>query len=165
MKKLFLIAVITVFSMPVIQAQTFKIGGTIGLPTADASDFSTMVLGVDIYYYFTEVDALIQIGGTAGFRNFFGDEVNIGQQQVSFDDRQFLPLAAAGRVKLFGLFSGGVDVGYAIGIDEGNDGGFYARPVLGFDIADIIEINMSYETIANDGRTWGNFNVGALIEF
>ena len=69
MKKLFLAAVVAVFSVASMQAQTFKVGATLGLPAADASDISTFVLGVDAYYYFTDVDALIEIGATAGFRN------------------------------------------------------------------------------------------------
>ena len=165
MKKLFLCAVIAVFSVASMQAQTFKIGATLGLPVADASDISTFVLGVDAYYYFTDIDALIEIGATAGFRNFFGEDIEIGGQSFAIDDGQFLPLAAAGRVKIFGLLSGGVDVGYALGINDGNDGGFYFRPVVGFDIADTIELNASYESITNDGVTWGNLNVGVLFEF
>ena len=165
MKKLFLAAVVAVFSVASMQAQTFKVGATLGLPAADASDISTFVLGVDAYYYFTDVDALIEIGATAGFRNFFGDDIEIGDQTVSVDDGQFLPLAAAGRVKIFGLLSGGVDIGYALGINDGNDGGFYFRPVVGFDIADTIELNASYESITNDGVTWGNINLGVLFEF
>jgi hypothetical protein len=165
MKKLFFAAAIAVFSVTAMQAQTFKLGATLGLPMADASDISTFVLGVDAYYYFTDVDAFIEIGATAGFRNFFGDDIEILGQTVEVDDGQFLPLAVAGRVKLFGLLSGGLDIGYALGINDGNDGGFYVRPVVGFDIADTIELVASYESITNDGVTWGNLNVGVLFEF
>ena len=165
MKKLIFAAAIAVFSVTAMQAQTFKVGATLGLPMADASDISTFVLGVDAYYYFTDVDAIIEIGATAGFRNFFGDDIEISGQTVEVDDGQFLPLAVAGRVKLFGLLSGGLDIGYALGINDGNDGGFYVRPVVGFDIADTIELNASYESITNDGVTWGNLNVGVLFEF
>ena len=165
MKKLCLAAIIAVFSVTAMQAQTFKLGATVGIPAADASDISTFVLGIDAYYYFTDIDALIQIGATAGFRNFFGDDIEVLGQTFSIDDGQFLPLAAAGRVKIFGLLSGGLDIGYAVGINDGNDGGFYFRPVVGFDIADTIELNTSYESITNDGVTWGNINVGVLFEF
>ena len=165
MKKLLLVTVIAVFSVATLQAQTFKIGATLGLPVADASDISTFVLGIDAYYYFTDIDAFIEIGATAGFRNFFGDDIEILGQTVSVDDGQFLPIAAAGRVKIFGLLSGGLDIGYALGINDGNDGGFYVRPVVGFDIADTIELNASYESITDDGVTWGNLNVGVLFEF
>jgi len=102
-------------------------------------------------------DAIINFGPTVGFRNFFMSNEGI-------NDAQFLPLAGAARLKLFGMLSGGVDVGYALGISDYLDGGFYYRPTVGIDIADTIEINASFETIS-DAANWGNLNVGVLIEF
>jgi hypothetical protein len=163
MKKLFLVAVIAAFAFNA-NAQTFKAGASIGIPMADASDISSFVLGVDAYYYFTDNDATIEIGATAGFRNFFGKEFDIEGETYSADDAQFLPIAAAARFKLFGIVSGGADVGYALGISDFLDGGFYFRPVVGIDIADTIELNTSYESISDIG-TWGNFNIGVLFEF
>ncbi len=165
MKKLLLFTALMLLSYSTVQSQTFKVGASLGLPLADASDISSFVLGVDAYYYFTDIDAVVEIGATAGFRNFFGKEVEISTASVKFDDGQFLPLAVAGRVKLFGILSGGADIGYAVGINDGNDGGFYLRPVVGFDIADAIELNASFESISNDGVTWGNLNLGILFEF
>jgi len=145
-------------------AQTLKIGGSVGLPAADAADISSFVIGVDVYYYFTDVDEFLEIGGTAGFRNFFGEEVEVLGETFDVDDAQFLPIAAAARLKLFGIFSGGADVGYALGISDGLDGGFYFRPVVGIDLADTVELTASYESIS-DAATWGNFNVGIYFEF
>jgi hypothetical protein len=160
MKKLLLTAFV-ILSFLTAQAQTFKIGASVGLPAADAADISTLVLGIDAYYYFTDIDATVEIGATAGFRNFFGDEIG----GFEIEDGQFLPLAGAARLKLFGVLTGGADIGYAVGINDGNDGGFYFRPVVGIDIADAIELNTSYESITNDGVTWGNINLGILFEF
>ena len=165
MKKLLLVTVVALFSMTSMNAQTFKVGASIGIPVADAADISTFVLGVDAYYYFTNVDAVVELGATAGFRNFFGDDIEILNQTIEIDDGQFLPLAAAARLKLFGILSGGADLGYAVGINDGNDGGFYFRPVVGIDIADTIELNASYENISNDGVNLGNLNIGVLFEF
>jgi hypothetical protein len=160
MKKIKLVLVLAIMSTFALQAQTFKVGATLGLPMADAADISTFVLGVDAYYYFTDIDDTVEIGATAGFRNFFGDEID----GFEIDDAQFVPLAAAARLKLFGIVSGGADIGYALGITDFLDGGFYFRPVVGIDIADTIELNASYENIS-DAATWGNFNVGVLFEF
>lgn len=164
MKKIILVCFVALCSGLMMQAQTFKVGATLGLPAADAADVSTFVLGIDAYYYFTDIDDFIEIGATAGFRNFFGDEIRVGGETFDIDDQQFLPLAAAARLKLFGIVSGGADLGYAIGLTDGLDGGFYFRPVVGIDIADAIELNASYESIS-DAATWGNFNVGVLFEF
>ena len=160
MKKLFLLTIFAVFVIGSVNAQTFKVGASVGIPLADAADISTFVVGVDAYYYFTDIDAPVEIGATAGFRNYFGEEI----QGISIDDGQFLPLAAAARIKLFGLLSGGADVGYALGISDYLDGGLYIRPVVGLDIADTIELNASFESIS-DAATWGAFNVGVLFEF
>lgn len=164
MKKLVCIAIIALFGVTNMQAQTFKIGATVGIPGADASDVSTFVLGIDAYYYFTNIDAFIEIGATAGFRNFFGDEISVFGESIELDDAQFLPLAVAARLKLFGIVSGGADLGYAVGLSDFLDGGLYFRPVVGFDIADRIELNVSYETIFDAG-TWGNLNAGILFQF
>jgi len=158
MKKLLFVTAIAVLSLTSMNAQTFKVGATAGVAVSDAGDVADWALGVDAYYYFTDIDAPIEFGATAGFRNFFMSE-------DVFDDGQFLPVAAAARLKLFGIVSGGADLGYAVGINDGNDGGFYYRPVVGIDIADTIELNVSFESISNDGVTWGNLNAGILFEF
>ena len=161
MKKLVLVLAIVWFGLSNLNAQEFKIGASIGVPLADAADISSFVLGVDAYYYFTKQDAFFQFGANVGFRNFFGDEI-IGD--ISIDDGQFLPIAAAGRLKIFGVLSAGADVGYAVGISDYLDGGFYIRPIVAVDVLDILELNMSYENIS-DAATWGNFNVGFLFQF
>jgi len=159
MKKLLLITAISVFGILSMNAQgVFKIGATAGVAASDAGDIADWALGVDAYYMFEKEDAILNFGPTVGFRNFFTSIEGI-------DDGQFLPIAGAARLKLFGILNGGVDVGYALGINDGNDGGFYYRPVVGIDIADTIELNVSFESISNDGATWGNFNAGILFEF
>jgi len=164
MKKIFLFVATVVLAFSSVNSQTWKVGASLGLPAADAADISNFVIGVDVYYYFTDIDDFINIGATAGFRNFFGDEFTVAGQTVSVDDAQFLPLAAAGRLKFFDVFSAGLDVGYALGISDGLDGGFYFKPVVGWDILDFMEINLGYESIS-DAATWGNLNVGVLFEF
>ena len=160
MKRSLILAVLAVLAWTGTQSQTFKIGASLGLPMADAADITTVVVGVDAYYYFTDVDAFFQLGANVGYRNFFGDEF-LG---VTIEDGRFLPVAAAARLKFFGIFSGGADVGYAFGLTDYLDGGFYIRPVVGVDILDILELNLSYESIS-DAATWGNLNVGFLFEF
>ncbi len=165
MKKFFLFSIFAVIISAGVNAQTFKLGASVGVPAADAEDISNLVIGVDAYYYFTDIDSFIEVGATAGFRNFFGDEVEALGLTIDVEDAQFLPLAAAARLKLFGIVSGGADVGYAVGLSDGVDGGLYLRPVVGIDLADAIELNVSYESISDSDATWGNFNVGVLFQF
>lgn len=143
-----------------LQAQgVFKVGVVAGIPTADAGDISNFVLGADAYYMFEKQDAILNFGPTVGIRNYFGKEISPG---LNVDDGQFLPIGGAARVTLLGTLTGGVDVGYAVGISDFLDGGFYFRPVVGLDILDILELNASYESIS-DAATWGNINIGLLL--
>ena len=147
MKKLLLVAVVALFSMTSMNAQTFKVGGSVGIGVGDTADAHGLVIGLDAYYYFTDIDALIELGATAGFRSFTGEEdfKNIGYE---IPNQSFIPLGLAARVKLFGILSGGADAGYAFGLSD-LDGGFYFRPVVSIDIADTIELFGSFEFISN----------------
>lgn len=160
MRKLLVLFVFLLCSVSTLHSQTFKFGATVGVPLSDAKDAYTYTVGIDAYYYFTNLDALVAIGATSGYRNFFGDEVG----GVQFKDAQFAPIAAAARIKLFGILSAGADLGYAVGITDGLDGGLYFRPVIGIDILDSLELNTSLEMI-KDKATYGNFNIGVLFEF
>ncbi|OBQ56646.1 hypothetical protein JJL45_12370 [Tamlana sp. s12] len=163
MKKLLFTSIFGLFALISMNAQTFKVGGSVGVPLSDASDFSSVVVGADVYYYFTNIDQFISIGGNVGFRNFFGKEYD-GVLNLESEDSLFLPVAGAARVKLFGLFSGGVDLGYAFGLSDFLDGGFYVKPVVSVDVADIIEVFVSYENIS-DYVNYGNLNCGVLFQF
>ncbi|SDS22793.1 hypothetical protein SAMN04515667_1699 [Formosa sp. Hel1_31_208] len=157
MKKLLVLFAFALFGYTATAQGVFKIGATAGVAVSDAGDVADWALGVDAYYMIEKVDAVINFGPTIGFRNFFMSVDGV-------DDAQFLPIAGAARLKLFGILSGGVDVGYALGISDYLDGGFYYRPTVGIDIADAIELNASFESIS-DAATWGNLNVGILFEF
>lgn len=166
MKNFFLLIVLALCSAMAVKAQTFKFGVSAGLPMADAKDVSTFVLGVDSYYYFTNKDSFLGLGGTVGYRHFFADDsANIAGLNVTPDDFQFLPVAASARIKILGLLSGGLDVGYAFGISDNVDGGAYFKPVLNLiGLLNKVEIFASYETIT-DEATLGNLNLGVLFIF
>ncbi|WP_053992434.1 hypothetical protein [Mangrovimonas sp. TPBH4] len=162
MKKLLLTVVLIVGISLAGQSQgVFKLGGSVGLASSDAGDVSDWSLGVDAYYMFGYRDAFLSFGPTVGFRNFF---MNNDNRYFYRDDAQFVPVAGAGRVKLFRIFTGGIDVGYAFGITDYLDGGFYVRPIVGIDVGNFIEINASYENYS-DRLNWGNANIGVLFQF
>ena len=158
MKKLLLTLVAVVaFSMSMQAQGNFEIGAAVGIPTSDAADISDFMIAIDAYYMFRQEDSFLNLGPTVGFRNFF----------VDFGDLEngvFLPVGAAGRATIFGTLRAGADVGYAIGISDYLDGGFYLRPMIGVDILDTLELNAAWESIWDDA-TWGSFQVGAKLEF
>lgn len=159
MKKLML-CLVAIFFIASLQAQgTFKIGIMGGIPTADAGDISNFVLGADAYYFFGKRNALVTVGPTVGFRNYFGDEISPG---ITVEDAQFVPIALAGRISILGIVRGGVDVGYAVGVNDFLDGGFYVRPQIAFGILRFFELNFSYESVS-DNASWGNINMGLML--
>lgn len=138
---------VATFSFASMNAQTFKVGPSLSYAVGDTGDAHGLVIGADIYYYFTDIDDFINIGATAGFRAFTGQEnfKNIG---FEVPNQSYIPLGLAARIKLFGVVSGGLDAGYAFGLSD-LDGGFYFRPVIAVDIADTIELFACFEYIAN----------------
>lgn len=154
-KSILLLFALTIYSG--IQAQgVFKIGGNIGVGVSDAGDIADFSLGADAYYMFEKVDAVLNFGPTIGFQNFFTDFSDA-------KDALFLPVGVAGRVKVLGTLDVGVDVGYALGLTDYLDGGFYFRPTAGLDLFNTVELYLTYMQIY-DAATWGNVAVGLLIE-
>jgi hypothetical protein len=63
-------------------------------------------------------------------------------------------------------FKFGTDVGYAIGVSEGNEGALYYRPSMGIDLRNgSNEINISYFSVNGDGTTYASVLAGFLILF
>lgn len=156
MKKLLCLAVIALFAMSTMNAQGFKPGVVVGLPIGDAGDFSSFTIGVDVSYFW-EVSDQFDLGIVSGFTNSF-----IKSEFDGFDDVQFLPVGAGARYNASEEFYIGADLGYGIGINDGNEGGFYYRPRVGYQITETISLNLSYASISNDG-SWDNIMFG--VEF
>ncbi len=165
MKKLIIVLTVLVFSAFYANAQ-LKVGVNGGLPIGAISDFYKFTFGVDGYYLFgNNPDAFLKFGGAAGYQLYFGDEVDILGTPVEFDNASFLTLAGVMRITLFKTLTFGPDLGYAIGLNEGNDGGFYVRSVLGIDIANRVELNGYYHLVTVDGGNFDSVGLGLLFEF
>jgi len=142
-----------------------KIGAHVGAPAADASDFYSTTLGLDVYKMFgANRDGLLELGIASGFVNHFGKEIKIGNSSSSIDNAQFIPVAGAARVNLL-LFTVGPDVGYAFGISDGLDNGFYWKGVIGVKLLKILEIDAYYSSVSVDEANFGSIGVGALLRF
>lgn len=161
MKKVLVVALALIgFSM---NAQDgFKLGANLGLPVGDAGDVSGFSVGLDAQYMF-ETAGEFDLGVATGFTNSFGKTIGDSEFSIEIDDVQFLPLAGVARYKASEEFSIGTDLGYALGINDGNDGGFYYRPTVGYAVSEGIEINASYTGISLDGGTWSTVNLGVLF--
>tara|TARA_B110001450_G_scaffold37265_1_gene33074 strand:+ start:1375 stop:1869 length:495 start_codon:yes stop_codon:yes gene_type:complete len=156
MKNLFL-SVIAFFAFTLIaQAQAgLNLGMSYGFPSGnDMSAFYDSSLTID-GSYLTSVSEKIDAGLASGFHTSFGKK--------AIPDFQFIPIAAAGRLGLTKRIVLGGDLGYAIGLNDGNDGGFYYRPMVGFTLLRIFQLNASYVGVSVKNFSYGTFNIGASI--
>lgn len=131
----------------------FKAGIHGGVPFGDISDYSNFELGLDVGYHWA-LSELIDVGLATGFMNAFinNDSVDVGPvtAEGDFPNIQYVPAAAAFRLYPTYDFKLGADVGYAIGINDGNTGGFYLRPIIGVNVSSNTELNISYVKISDD---------------
>lgn len=166
MKRVFVVAALALFGFNVHAQEGFKAGANLGLPVGDAADVSSFSIALDVAYHW-EVADRFTAGVASGFSNAIGkkETISIGGISSSFnyDDVQFLPIAASGRYALNEDFSLGADLGYAVGINKGNDGGFYYRPLVGYNIGSDMQLNFSYTGVSLDGGSWSTVNLGVLF--
>ena len=172
MKQIIICLVLTFISYGT-QAQqvdrtNFRAGLTGGIVTGDFSEAYSLVLGVDLYHHWG-LSKEIDLGVTVGFLNAFGEKEELIEGGVAveteFDNVQFIPVGGSVRIYPTSGFKIGGDVGYAIGINEGNEGGFYYRPSLGVDInGGVTELNVSYLAVNGD-VAYGNLLFGLLFLF
>lgn len=131
-----------------------RVGVNAGIPVGDISDFSDLNIGADVAYL-VDIVGVASVGPMVGYSHFMGKD--------DFDDVQFLPIAASGRIGLpASPFFLGADLGYAVGLKDGVDGGFYYRPKIGFNLVGVA-LTVSYSGISVDGGTFSTANVG--VEF
>lgn len=135
-----------------------------GLPIGDASDFTSFSISFD-FSYLWETSETFDAGLTTGLIYVFGKDWDDGPFTIEVDDGQFLPIAAAGRFHASEDVSLGADVGYALGINEGNNGGFYYRPLLEYGISESLNLNASYTGISDDGSSFDIISLGLGFSF
>lgn len=134
-----------------------------GMVVGDLSEGYSLTLGVDLYQHWG-VSREIDLGIATGFTNAFG-ETNNDILQDGFPNIQFVPLAGSFRVYPTSGFKFGGDIGYALGVNKGNEGGFYYRPSVGFDMSGgSTELNFSYFAVNGD-VTFSSILVGLLFLF
>lgn len=171
MKKTILVIVtvfIAGFTANAQDRSSFKAGLIAGIPVGDAANISSFAIGLDAAYHWG-VSEVFDVGLATGFINAFGENIDtaVGDVQIQgeFEDFQFLPLAGSVRIYPTYQFKLGVDVGYAVGINDGNEGGLYYRPLIGYNITGNTELNVSYVAVDNNGETFSIAMVGLLFLF
>ena len=158
MRKLLLVIAVALFSFSANAQSGFSLGANVALPVGNASNVSSFAIGADVTYMFTSGEEF-NYGLASGYHLFLGKTIAGTKTNYSF-----LPIAAAGRYTASESFVVGADLGYAIGMSPtGNDGGFYYRPMVGYNIGENMQLNAFYSGVSNNG-TFSSLGVGIMFE-
>tara|TARA_R110002167_G_scaffold27871_19_gene94604 strand:+ start:2491 stop:3006 length:516 start_codon:yes stop_codon:yes gene_type:complete len=161
MKKTIFVLVLTFLTVHTYGQEGFKIGAQGGVALGDYKDKVGVVLGLDLGYMWA-ISETADLGLATGFLHGFQEKYRADVLTVELPNVQFLPLAASIRIWPSNSFSFGVDVGQALGINDGNDGGLYYRPQIGFLMGAQTELNLSYTGIKQDQESWSTVTFGIL---
>jgi len=161
--KNFFLACVLIFGASTMEAQEgIKIGIHGGLPIDDFNDAVSLSLGLDVGYMYA-LGEIVDIGVITGFIHGFAETFDSQVIVADLPNMQFVPLAASVRIWPSNSLSFGVDAGQAFGINEGNDGGLYYKPILGYLMGPFTELNFSFTTINMDNDvSWNSVNIGIL---
>ena len=166
MKKILFFTSVLILGLSTIQAQnSFYIGAHAGLPINEGvSNYTSFALAADLGYLF-DISEDFKIGPTLGYSHTFGKDVDLGIVTAEVDDIQFMPIAAASRFCIASKFYVGADIGFAIGVSEENDGGFYYSPRAAYSLSNIIDVVVSYRGISGGSGNWNIISLGMEFSF
>ena len=164
MKNYVLIFLFALMSSGTFAQEGFKVGIHGGLPLDDFNDEVSLNVGLDIGYMYA-MSEVVDIGIMTGFIHGFAETFHTETVLTDLPDIQFLPISAAVRVWTSNSFSFGGRAGYALGINDGNEGGFYYRPVIAYLMGPKTEVNLSYTGVSLDDRQWSSVNFGVMYTF
>lgn len=160
MKKLLLVAAITVAGFIGANAQDFQfgVGPTIGLPIGDASDISSFVVGAELQgeLKFSDMVSGVASAGYSHFigKDFEGFKINYGA----------IPILVGARVYPSEQFFIGGQVGYGAFTGDATGGGFAYRPHIGYN-ASAFQLSLSYNGISDEGTTISWLGLTGIIKF
>lgn len=106
------------------------IGGRVGLPLGDAGDISQVSLGLDVSYLYDLSDQL-KVGVATGYDLFVTKNIEIFGEKIKVDNISFLPVAATAKFDFTDQIFVGLDLGYAVALTDGVDGGMLYQPRIG----------------------------------
>ena len=164
MKNTIVAFLLTFLGMGLYAQEGFKIGIQGGLPFDDFNDEVGVVVGIDVGHMWA-LGEVVDLGICTGYIHGFHETFQTNIVRTDLPDVQFIPVAGSIRIWPSNSFSFGVEGGQAFGINKGNDGGLYYRPLIGYLMAANTELNFSYTTVKLEGRSWTTVNLGVLYTF
>ncbi|WP_440881188.1 outer membrane beta-barrel protein [Tenacibaculum sp. C7A-26P2] len=182
MKKL-LVAAMMVFGLAAnAQEGQFNVGANFGLPLGDSSDYTSFAMSAEVNYLFSVSDDF-KVGPSVSYLHYIAKDAkdvkevfgpltgvinsmvdNFSVETTGIEDSSFLPIAVAARYNVAENFTLGADLGYAVGISpKGNDGGFYYRPMVGYNISEKIALQATYAGVSKEITSYSNISLGVMF--
>ena len=164
MNKSILVILFSVICVNINAQEGFKLGVQAGLPFNDFNEALSVVVGADVSYMYP-LGEVVDVGPSVGFLHGFAETF---QSNIVKDDLvsvEFIPLSAGLRFWTSNDFSFGGNAGWALGVNEGNDGGLYYRPMIAYLMSSSVEVNFSYTGIELDNATWSTLTLGIVYNF
>lgn len=100
-----------------------------GIPQGTDTFATDLQIGINFNYYFFEVTEKLSIGGRAGYNTYIISSKFSGSDR---DNEVFIMLGATSNYKLSKSIFVRFDLGYAVGLNEDNDGAIFYEPRLGY---------------------------------
>lgn len=154
MKKLFLVAIATVgfaFSGTAQETQ-LKFGLDAGMPMGDIKDMYSFNISANAAYMWNGVAEGLDVGAGVSYNMYFGKEEEIAGMTFEFENASFLPIYATANYGFTENIFAGADLGYAVGLTDGIDGGFYYQPKVGYQ-TEMFEVYIGYKAIMSSQET------------
>ncbi|CDF79442.1 conserved hypothetical protein [Formosa agariphila KMM 3901] len=113
--------------------------------------------------YLHQTRRIMAFGFATGYGSYFGEDNNDHWGPINKEaEFRYIPVAGAVRYALENGIVFGGDLGYAFGLHSNWDGGLYIRPIFGFNISEITQLNVSYTSISKSW-TWSAVNIGCTF--
>ncbi|WP_434035941.1 hypothetical protein [Formosa sp. 4Alg 33] len=143
-----------------------NVGASFMLPIDVLNDYSSAGLALDINYLYP-VAPMFNMGIASGYSVVYNDYDGGRIESWRTDDVQFIPVSVATRYIPTEQVEFGADLGYAISLTDSDlfDGGFYYRPVIAFNVTDMVQLNLSYTGVSTNRSwvTWSTLNFGVMF--
>lgn len=139
MKQFLIVSLMTLFGLNIAKAQNnFEIGIIYGTTVNEVFGSRSGNIGGGVAYYFQPVENL-RVGPMVLFDHFASND----QYGI---DASFLDIAASAKYNFIPALFGGLDIGYAVALEEGYNGGFMVRPRFGWSTR-ITDLYIAYKGI------------------
>ncbi|MBM1107879.1 hypothetical protein JQC67_17120 [Aurantibacter crassamenti] len=164
MKNNILLIAFILFSITITAQKGFKLGIHGSLPLGENKKVVSLGAGIDVGYMYP-LGEVVDLGVMTGFINGFPETFHEEVVLRDLPNVQFVPVALGLRIWPSNSFSFGGEIGNAFGMNDGNEGGIYYKPIIGLLFGAQVEVNLSYTNVVLDGEDWSTANLGVLYTF